>query len=94
MQITTTITYLNPDCKLSGIYGAYRTYNIELPWKDTTEVFYLAAKGASTLLCPSLKTEIDYDYTLGQMKDYYYDWSGREAKVFKSKQEAENYLKS
>jgi hypothetical protein len=86
------IVKINGKGNMSGLVPAYKKVSIWVGYKDSWEVYFIAAKQYHTLLDNNLIASFNYDRSMVAIKSEYKDYCGRVAKIFKTEKEALNYL--
>ena len=86
------IVKLNNSQSLSGLYPAYKKVSKWNGSNDCWDIYFIATKQYHSLVDDNVIANISYDNLMGKLKDSYSDYAGRELKIFKTENEAINYL--
>ena len=86
------IMKINSGVKLNGLYPAIKKVAEFKGYKDSWDVYFIAAKQYHSLLETSLIFNIKTDTRNGKIKNSYFDSFGREVRIFKTEKSAIKYL--
>lgn len=86
------VVKLNGTGKLNGLVPAYRKIANWIGYKEEWQIVYVAAKQYHTLIDSSVKSNVNYDLWMDQLKSEYVDYAGRVARIFQTESETIEYL--